>query len=83
MTRGIKDTNEYARCIAPEIYEAMPKSVFAAIAVSYGTHGGDEMSLVNHSLMLEWKILYDGGIVPQKPPTELLSHIIFENEEEV
>ena len=63
----MKRTNEYARnCM--DLYAA-PKAVFAAIAYSFCSSGGDlSVSEAQKRLLDEWWTLYENGIVPQKPP---------------
>lgn len=80
MSRGIKKTNEYTRALRDStltgldystngaIYDACPKAVFAAIAVSALTCGGDQLEWAAYRVMREWWSLYHNGIVTQKPP---------------
>lgn len=65
---GIKLMNEYSGVIDDELYEKIPKAVLAAIAVSYLSGGGDHLDKAQDELLEEWRVLYEGGIVPQKPP---------------
>jgi hypothetical protein len=37
----MKTSNGYARALKPGVYEKIPKAVFAALAVSFATMGGD------------------------------------------
>lgn len=70
MHTGFK-TNEYQQAIAPKLYERTPKAVFAALAASFAAHyihNGD-LSKIDEALLEEWRILYEQGIVPQRPPT--------------
>jgi hypothetical protein len=69
--RGIKVENEYSLAISGRLFASTPKAVFAAIAVSMLTAGGDSMERVNELILKEWQALYDNGIVPQKPPAVL------------
>lgn len=70
MGYGIgKKDNQYARLV-----HSMPasKTVWMALAVSLEAHRVgmdplDQDSLL-HNLTAEWWILYQNGIVPQKPP---------------
>jgi hypothetical protein len=48
--------------------DRIPKAVFAAIAVSFATCGGDHLNMAQQNVCLEWVILYENGIVPQRPP---------------
>jgi len=64
--------NEYAS-VARDIYEDTPKAVFAAIAVSYATVGGELIRLGDTAarLVTEWDVLHRNGIVPQPVPANL------------
>jgi hypothetical protein len=61
----MKTFNEYAAAV--DGYNRIPKAVFAAIAVSSLTQGGDYLVETNDRLLREWWALYSAGIVPQKP----------------
>ena len=50
------------------LYAATPKAVFAAIAVSYATCGGDYIERARENVLLEWWFLHENGIIPQRPP---------------
>lgn len=66
----MKVTNEYARAVGWAFYDQTPKAVWAAIAVSRCTAGGEginDMDRVIIAVMEEWEALYANGIVPQKP----------------
>ena len=65
-----KLTNEYARLVAPDLYARIPKAVFAAMAVSQLSGGGDWLDTmdVDAAVLQEWADLYGSGIVPQRPP---------------
>ena len=58
--------NEYQRAYG-RLYDAIPKSVLAAIAFSYASSGGDRPVEAIKKIMREWAVLHDNGIVPQKP----------------
>lgn len=58
--------NDYADVLGV-LLEKMPKNVLAAIAVSYASNGGDNLDKAAGRIAKEWQILYDNGIVPQKP----------------
>lgn len=60
--------NEYAAELGGKLYESCPKAVFAAIAVSSLTCGGDWLEEAKDRLLREWWALYRAEIVPQKPP---------------
>jgi hypothetical protein len=64
--RGIKRGNCYAAQIRG--YDKIPKAVLAAIAVSYASGGGDWLENASDNVLNEWRILYNNGIVPQRPP---------------
>lgn len=70
MTRhtGVaKQMNSYANELGGMLYGDAPKAVLAAIAVSALTCGGDLLAEAKERLLREWWILFDNGIVPQKP----------------
>lgn len=58
--------NDYQRELGA-MFDEMPKSVLAAIAVSAMTCGGDNLDEAKTLLANEWRILFDNGIVQQKP----------------
>lgn len=49
------------------IYDATPKAVLAAIAVSALTTGGDDLDDAKGRLLKEWQALFENGIVEQDP----------------
>lgn len=60
--------NEYQKVLSAEFYRRCPKSVLAAIAVSYAARQFDEdFTMAENAIIDEWKALYTNGIVPQKP----------------
>ncbi|RPI55960.1 MAG: hypothetical protein EHM49_01255 [Deltaproteobacteria bacterium] len=61
-------SNEYVDLIPERIFDKIPKTVLGAIAISALTGGGDYLDNVQDKIMGEWSILYQNGIVPQKPP---------------
>lgn len=63
----MKTLNEYVGTLGT-LYSKTPKAVFAAIAVSTLTCGGDELDKARARLLEEWRILHQAGIVPQAPP---------------
>lgn len=73
--RGLKDLNEYATAGGMDLYEACPKAVFAAMAVSSLTLGGDYLDEARSRLLKEWMVLYQQGIVKQSPPSKLSSFV--------
>lgn len=62
-----KLTNDYARAVPSELYRDLPKAVWAALAVSALTNGGDWLERAEALVVEEWWILHENGIVPQKP----------------
>ena len=62
-----KAMNVYADSVGPKFYAQCPKAVFAAIAVSALTAGGDKLNEAGRRVLKEWWALYHAGIVPQKP----------------
>jgi hypothetical protein len=63
----MKTTNEYVMAVGETLYRDTSKAVFAAIAVSALTQGGDAIDEVRERLVEEWWVLFDNGIVPQRP----------------
>ena len=64
-----KAQNPYANLLRKgKLFEVCPKAVFAALAVSYASRGGDFLDNVENKVLKEWWILYRNQIVPQKPP---------------
>ena len=64
----MKIHNEYAAAVGGDVFEKCPKAVFAAVAVSSLTCGGDWLSEARARFVSEWWALYTAGIVLQKPP---------------
>lgn len=58
--------NEYVGTLG-KLFAECPKEVFAAIAVSALTAGGDYLEHAQQRVADEWKALYDAGIVTQRP----------------
>lgn len=61
-----KIVGEYAEAFG-ENYSKIPKAVFAAIAFSYASHGGDDFVNGAEAAINEWWVLYENNIVRQKP----------------
>ena len=59
--------NEYVATLGT-LFDRAPKAVLAAVAVSYASVGGDYLPLARINVLREWWVLYDNGIVPQRPP---------------
>jgi hypothetical protein len=62
-------SNEYMKQIDRKLYGETPKTVLAALLVSFldRLSGGDAHN-VDDEIIEEWSALYVAGIVPQKPP---------------
>ena len=67
---GIKLTNPYSEAVGEDVYTAASKAVFAAVAVSSQTCGGDQLEHARDLFLAEWQTLYDNGIVQQRPPSK-------------
>jgi hypothetical protein len=68
---GHKKGNNYAAGISQWLYDATPKAVFAAIAVSPAINGGVTVEVNDTEdayVLREWALLHQQGIVPQAPP---------------
>jgi hypothetical protein len=63
---GVKVGNEYASVLG-DLYTDIPKAVFAAMAVSALTCGGDHIEEAQANIVREWWALYNSGVVTQKP----------------
>ena len=61
-------SNEYVDQIDRKLFYRIPKAIFAAIAISALTQGGDFLEDAQERLVNEWKILYENRIVLQRPP---------------
>ena len=76
--RGFKRSNEYQRAFG-RLYARTPKAVFAAVALSYANWaGGEEAPTVADAVprfLHEWQMLYENGIVWQKPPAAALAKV--------
>jgi hypothetical protein len=59
-------SNEYADSLG-DLFDDCPKSVLAAIAVSALTCGGDFLDESAKRLADEWLVLYQQGVVSQRP----------------
>lgn len=62
-------SNHYAGAIPG--FDRIPKTVLGAIAMSYASNGGDDLDVGGDRLLAEWRILFENGIVEQKPPKDL------------
>jgi hypothetical protein len=63
-----KKLNNYVLAIDQELYEKTPKAVWAAIAISYASGGGDRFEEAAPNIAREWQALQAAGIVPQSAP---------------
>lgn len=72
--------NEYVEAIPREVYESTPKAVWAAIAISLATCGGDTLDDAARAVVHEWSILKLNGIVPQTVPASLRKYDVPEGE---
>lgn len=68
MTALNKKGNEYMLLAGRDLYERIPKAVWAAIAISALTCGGDAWEEARERVLAEWQALAANGIVPQQPP---------------
>lgn len=59
--------NDYA-VAAGELLDAIPKAVWAALAVSALTRGGVDIEEARERVVTEWDTLHLNGIVPQRVP---------------
>lgn len=66
QSETVKSMNQYAEQFGQQ-YAKIPKSVFAAVAFSFASSGGDHMGEGVKRFTDEWKILFENGIVQQKP----------------
>ena len=64
-------SNEYVDVIPLEVFEKTPKAVWAAIAISLATCGGDRLDDAARAVVHEWALLNQNGIVPQSVPARL------------
>lgn len=66
-----KLSNGYVDAIPAHVYENTPKAVWAAIAISLATCGGDRIGDAARAIIYEWGILHGNGIIPQPVPAAL------------
>ena len=64
------ETGTHTFHLSDGLYEDTPKAVWAAIAISALTCGGDHMSIARQRIVTEWDILHTTGIVPQAVPSK-------------
>jgi hypothetical protein len=76
----MKINNDYAIAAGRDFYAEIPKAVWAALAVSSLTQGGDYLDEARARVAAEWQALYQAGIVPQRPNKEALAALPKEGE---
>jgi hypothetical protein len=59
--------NQYADA-AGDLLDAIPKAVWAALAISALTQGGSYIDEARQRVVTEWETLHLNGIVPQRVP---------------
>lgn len=66
----MKTVNEYALSPGRAFFDATPKAVWAALAVSFLIKDVSESKSagLRRELITEWEYLHANGIVPQKAP---------------
>jgi hypothetical protein len=61
-------SNAYVDALEHGVYDATPKTVWAALAVSLMLRINEEdFRQLSNDLRQEWKVLNENGIVPQDP----------------
>lgn len=87
----MKQSNEYAKWIDAQVFADIPKTVFAAIAVSFAmrlSHSAssgqdeDDIDRAMSEIIAEWQVLHHGGIVPQPVPPYMSKYITEATEDE-
>lgn len=58
------------------LFDAIPKTVIGAVAVSFGTTGGDCLEEAAYRIAKEWGVLHSQGIVSQPLTKEAKDAII-------
>jgi hypothetical protein len=66
-------TNEYQESLG-RTFDVCPKAVLGAAFASLASCGGERLAEAEESLKREWWILYNAGIVPQRPPFSELNN---------
>ncbi len=62
--------NEYALAGGSDLFDATPKAVWAAIAVSFATQGGGALEEARTRILSEWSVLHANDIVKQPVPVK-------------
>jgi hypothetical protein len=61
-------SNQYVDSLPPFVFDKIPKAVWAALAISALTCGGDYLEEATKRIVEEWTILNQNGIIKQAPP---------------
>jgi hypothetical protein len=64
-------TNDYQQLLGA-VFEDTPKAVLAAIACSAYEQLGIHQDDFAAQIAYEWRCLFNGGVVPNKPPSRVL-----------
>lgn len=65
----MKQSNEYAKWFEPHMFSDTPKTVFAALALSFALRlNEDDFERAMSEVISEWQVLNNSGIVPQPVP---------------
>lgn len=68
---ALNKLNGYTDLLPAGMLGKIPKAVFAAIVVSeYLNRLNIPPEDLAEAIQAEWKVLYDNGIVPQRPPNK-------------
>lgn len=63
-----KTLNDYVTGFDRDLYRDTPKAVWAAIAISALTNGGDHLGEAERRVVDEWRALHTARVIPQQPP---------------
>lgn len=73
----MKNLGEYAMLFDAKVYEDTPKSVFAAITLSFAMRlNEDDFERAMSEIIGEWQILNATGLVPQPVPAYMSKYIV-------
>lgn len=71
-----KTPNEYQHLAGRDLFEDIPKAVWAAMACGFFFNRMEEGSpSVREEIIRDWRALHECGIVPQPVPTKYLAEI--------
>ena len=70
-----KLSNEYVDTLPSGVYADIPKAVWAAVAISLATTGGERLEEALSEVLDEWLALHLNGIVPQEVPHRLWKRV--------